>query len=152
MATETIDQKTLAQLVEAGAVHAAHIVGHGNGWTMAAKYGLTERFLAAKRGDVRVFRKLETLVRFLRELGISRFDVDATGYDPDAVERTTRPDRSAALKEAHAARAYDKWFREQVQQALDDPRASIPHAEVKAEFAARREALRQRAAKRGGNA
>ncbi|NKA76057.1 hypothetical protein GO285_05026 [Ralstonia solanacearum] len=152
MATETIDQKTLSQLVEAGAVRAAHVVGHGNGWTIAAKYGLTERFLSAKRGDVRVFRKLETLVAFLRELGISRFDVDAAGFDPASAERTTRPDRSAALKEAHAARAYDKWFRAQVQQALDDPRPSLPHAEVKAEFAERRAALRQRIAKRGGNA
>ncbi|KGG81907.1 hypothetical protein P245_27925 [Comamonas thiooxydans] len=152
MSAQTIDQKTLTQLVEAGAVRAAHVVGHGNGWTMAAKYGLTERFLSAKRGDVRVFRKLETLVAFLRELGISHFDVDAANYDPHSAERTTRPDRSAALKEAHAARAYDQWFRGQVQQALDDPRTSLAHTEVKADFAKRRAALRQRAAKQGSNA
>ncbi|WP_175744493.1 hypothetical protein [Burkholderia multivorans] len=148
MATETIDQKTLTQLVEAGAVRAAHVVGHGNGWALAARYGLTERFLSAKRGDVRVFRRLETLVSFLRDMGISRFDVDAAGYDPQAVERVTRPDRSAALKEAHAARAYDKWFREQVQQALDDPRPRISNEDVKAHFAARRDELRKRI---GGN-
>ncbi|MBU9247048.1 antitoxin PaaA2 family protein [Burkholderia multivorans] len=148
MATETIDQKTLTQLVEAGAVRAAHVVGHGNGWALAARYGLTERFLSAKRGDVRVFRRLETLVSFLRDMGISRFDVDASGYDPQAVERVTRPDRSAALKEAHAARAYDKWFREQVQQALDDPRPRISNEDVKAHFAARRDELRKRI---GGN-
>lgn len=146
MATETIDQKTLSQLVEAGAVRAAHVVGHGNGWAIAAKYGLTERFLAAQRGDVRVFRKLETLVNFLRDLGISRFDVDAAGYDPASIERTTRPDRSAALKEAHAARAYDKWFREQVQQAIDDPRPRIPHAEVQQRMEAKKTALRKKLA------
>ncbi|KVN06292.1 MULTISPECIES: hypothetical protein [unclassified Burkholderia] len=146
MATETIDQKTLTQLVEAGAVRAAHVVGHGNGWTIAARYGLTERFLSAKRGDVRVFRKLETLVSFLRDMGISRFDVDAAGFDP-AAGGPTRPDRSAALKEAHAARAYDKWFREQVQQAMDDPRPRIPHAEVQQRMEAKKAALRKQLAR-----
>ncbi|SDR62539.1 hypothetical protein [Paraburkholderia tuberum] len=149
MATDTIDQKTLSQLVEAGAVRAAHVVGHGNGWTIAAKYGLTERFLSAKRGDVRVFRKLETLVGFLRDMGISHFEVDAADYDPNSIERTTRPDRSAALKEAHAARAYDKWFREQVQESLDDPRPNVPHAQVQKEMAVKKAALRKQLA-RGG--
>ena len=38
---------------------------------------------------------------------------------------------------------YDRWFRAKVQEALDDPRPSIPHAEVKARFAKRRaDALR----------
>jgi len=60
MAAETIDHKTLSQLVEAGAVGTAHVVGHENGWTIAALDGLTEYFSSAKRGDVRVFRKLET--------------------------------------------------------------------------------------------
>jgi hypothetical protein len=149
MATETIDQKTLTQLVEAGAVRAAHVVGQGNGWTLAAKYGLTERFLSAKRGDVRVFRKLETLVSFLRDMGINSFDVDAAGFDPDSIERTTRPDRAAALKEAHAARAYDKWFREQVQESLDDPRPNVPHAQVQQEMTEKKAALRKRLARAG---
>jgi hypothetical protein len=105
MASDTLDQRTLSELVEAGAVRAVHVVGRGSSWRIAAEYGQTERFLSARRGDVRVFRRLETVVAFLRDMGISRFDVDATGYDPDAGDRPTRPDRSAALKEAHAARA-----------------------------------------------
>lgn len=149
MATDTIDQKTLFQLVEAGAVRAAHVVGHGNGWTLAARYGLTERFLSAKRGDVRVFRKLETLVGFLRDLGISHFEVDTAGFDPAAIERTTRPDRSAALKEAHEAAAYDKWFRAQVQESLDDPRPNISLAESNQAMAKRKAAARRQLAKAG---
>lgn len=31
---------------------------------------------------------------------------------------------------------YDKWFRAQVQAALDDPRPSIPHAQAMAEIRA----------------
>ena len=36
--------------------------------------------------------------------------------------------------------AYDAWFRQKVQEALDDPRPAIPHDEVEALFAKRREA------------
>ncbi|NTX32023.1 hypothetical protein HT746_33760 [Burkholderia pyrrocinia] len=152
MATETIDQKTLVQLVEAGAVRAARVIGCGNGWAVSARCGASERLLSAKRGDVRVFRRFETLVGFLRDIGISRFDVDASDFDPDAAGRAARPDRAAALKAAHEAAVHDRWFREQVQQALDDPRPSIPDAEVSAEFASRRAALRQRIAGKRGNA
>ena len=58
-------------------------------------------------------------------------------YDPEHARRA-RPDRAAALKRAHAAAAYDKWFRSQVQAALDDPRPSIPHEEVSARWAKKR--------------
>ena len=44
--------------------------------------------------------------------------------------------------------AYDAWFRAKVQEALDDPRPSIPDEEVRAEFAARRLARAQTARKR----
>ena len=36
---------------------------------------------------------------------------------------------------------YDKWFRAQVQEALDDPRPPIPNEEVKARFARLRSEL-----------
>jgi len=34
--------------------------------------------------------------------------------------------------------AYDAWFRAKVQEALDDPRPSVPHEDVEAHFARRR--------------
>ena len=49
------------------------------------------------------------------------------------------------MKRAHEAAAYDKWFRAQVQESIDDPRPSIPHEQVMAEFAERRAALRKQA-------
>ncbi len=33
---------------------------------------------------------------------------------------------------------YDAWFRAKVQEAIDDPRPTIPHQEVEARFAKRR--------------
>ncbi len=37
---------------------------------------------------------------------------------------------------AEEAEAYDRWFRVQVQEAIDDPQASIPHDQVMAEMRA----------------
>lgn len=142
MATETIDHTTLNRLVEAGAVRAAHAVGTSGGWALMVKYGLTERPLAAQRSrQVRLFKKLETLVSYLKEVGIAHFDVDASNYSPDSQLRNMRPDRSEAMKRTHEAAAHDKWFREQVQESIDDPRPSVSHDEAKQRFSARKASL-----------
>ena len=144
MATETIDHGTLSRLVEAGAVSGAHIVGRSGGWAVMVRFGTTERPLAAQRSrQVRLFRRFETLVAYLKGVGIARFEVDAAEFDPQTT-RPARPDRSEALKHAHEAAAYDVWFREQVQASIDDPRPGITHEVVEAKFAAKREALRKR--------
>lgn len=49
--------------------------------------------------------------------------------------------RATKMKELHESAANDKWFRAQVQEALDDPRPAIPHEEMKKEFAALRAEL-----------
>ena len=133
MATDTIDHTTLSRLVEAGAVRAAHVVAQAGGWAVLIKYGLHERPLAVRRSrEVRLFKRFETLVSYLKELGLAKFDVDAAAYDPTTLSTQRRPDRSEALKRAHESAAYDAWFREQVQESIDDPRPSIPHDQVMA--------------------
>lgn len=145
MAAETIDHTTLSRLVEAGAVRGAHIVGQPGGWSVMVHYGMHERPLAAQRSrNVRLFRRFETLVSYLKGVGIVRFDVDSSNYSADTLNTARRPDRAEALKRTHEAAAYDTWFREQVQASIDDPRPSIPHEVVEAKFAAKREALRKR--------
>ncbi|HAK5293676.1 TPA: hypothetical protein H1V50_003816 [Salmonella enterica] len=144
MATETIDHTTLHRLVEAGAVRSAHVVGTSGGWALTVKFGLNERPLAAQRSrQIRLFRKLETLVSYLKDVGIAQFDVDASNYSPESQNRNTRPDRSVALKRAHEAVAYDAWFREQVQASIDDPRPAVSDEEARRHFAARKNALRK---------
>ncbi|NEI03616.1 hypothetical protein GUK34_01745 [Rhizobium leguminosarum] len=124
MTAETIDHSTLSRLVEAGAVKAAHVVGKTGGWSVVIRYGKAERPLAAQRSrQVRVFKRIDTLVSYLRDVGISKFDVDAADYVPGTA---SRPDRAAALRRTHEAAEYDKWFREQVGEAIreaDDPNA-----------------------------
>ncbi|EIX3165363.1 hypothetical protein MKB28_005517, partial [Salmonella enterica] len=88
-------------------------------------------------------KKLETLVSYLKDVGIAQFDVDASNYSPESQNSNTRPDRSEALKRAHEAVAYDAWFREQVQASIDDPRPAVPAEETRRRFAARKNALRK---------
>jgi len=80
----------------------------------------------------------------LRGLGPLARDVDASSYEHGSTTLTPRTDRSDALQKAHEAAAYDQWFREQVQEGLDETGPGIPHEAVKAEFAAKCEALRRR--------
>jgi hypothetical protein len=138
MAIETIDHNTLKQLVAAHAVRTAHVIGQQGGWALAAKYGLTERVLSATRSkQVRIFKNLETLVRYLRdEIGLVEFDVNAADYDPTTPPKKARPDQSARMQEAHAARAHDQWFRAEVRKGLeeaDDPTTiKVAHQDVMA--------------------
>lgn len=144
-ALETIDHVTLSRLAEANVINGASIIGQPGGWGVVIKYGVTERALAAKRGSVRIFRKFETLVSYLKGIGVARYQVDATGFDPASLKTTHRGTvASGRMKAAHEAAAYDKWFREQVQETLDDPRPSLPDAAVKKHFAARRKELKRR--------
>jgi hypothetical protein len=146
MTSDTIDHTTLSRLVEAGAVRGAHVVGQPGGWSVLVRYGMAERALAAQRsGHVRVFRRMETLVSYLKEIGIQRFDVDAAGYEAEGEKTRSRPDRAEALRRAHEAAAHDRWFREQVEIALkeaDDPNTAwVSNEDAKKAWAKKRAEL-----------
>lgn len=145
MTAETIDHSTLTQLVEKGSVNSAHIVAKPGGWSIQIPHGNKECSLAAQRSrQVRLFKRLETLVTYLQDIGITRFDVDTSNYDPLQIKTYTRPDRSEAMKQAHEAAAYEEWFKEQVQIGLDDSRPTVADEEARRIFAAKRDAIRQR--------
>jgi hypothetical protein len=146
MPTQTIDHSKLSQLVEAGKILAAHVVGQKGGWAIQITCDSLEHLLTAQRSrQVRLFKKLETLVTYLQDVGIKHFDVDASGYDPLTIKTYSRPDRADALKHAHEAAAYEEWFKSQVQSSIDDPSPSIPDNEARRLFAAKRDALKKRA-------
>jgi hypothetical protein len=148
MSTETIDHATLSHLVAAGAVDGAHVLGRAGGWSVVIRYGKTERALAAQRSrQVRLFKRMDTLVSYLMDLGIPQFDVDSAEYEPASA---SRPDRSEALKRTHEAADYDKWFREQVEEAIreaDDPNTVwISNEDMEKEWSAMRAELQARIA------
>lgn len=86
-------------------------VGQPGGWGVVVQCGMTERALAAKRGAVRIFRKFETLVGYLKGIGIVKYQVDASQFDPLALQvDRKRSDASQRLKDAHEAGAYRNWL------------------------------------------
>jgi hypothetical protein len=144
--TDTIDHNTLTHLVEAGAVCGADVLGQPGGWAVVIKYGRTERVLAARRGAVRSFRNFETLVGYLKGIGILEYQVNAANFDPVSLKiHTPRPDSSARLKSAHEAAAYNKWFLAEVEagirEADDSNTVMVPHAVVKEDMAKQRKKL-----------
>ena len=57
--------------------------------------------------------------------------------DPDQKDMSrSRQSRAAAMRKAHEAAAYNEWLATEIQEAIDDPRPSIPHDEVMAEMEA----------------
>lgn len=128
MSTDALTHDSVARLVEAGAIRAAHVIGQKGGWGLLFKYGMTERPLAAQRGNVRVFKRFETIVDYLRQMGIMHFEVDTAEYDPAAAlseKARSKAERARVQMQAtHSAAAHDKWFRTELSQALqeaDDP-------------------------------
>lgn len=130
-AAETIDHITLEKLVEAGAVRGACVVGHAGGWGVVIQYGMTERVLAARRGAVRVFRKFETLVGYLKDLGISQFSVNAADFDVATLKTSrVRPDASERMKKAFEAKEHSDWVQEKVAASLADLRPNVSHQQA----------------------
>ena len=146
---KTIDHGTLRRLVDAGATVGAEVVGGAGGWGIVINYGRASQTLAVTRGEPRTFRKFETLASYLKELGITDLRVHTAEFEAGTADKPSDKRRELAsdrMKRAHQAAAYDKWFRSQVQASIDDPRPNVPDAEVSAMFAAKREAMRARAA------
>ena len=76
--------------------------------------------------------------------------VDATYFDETMAKTYSRPDTSAATKQAHTVLSYDRWVQDQVAQALkeaDDPSTPwVSNEAAMAEGAKRRAAWRARGA------
>ena len=143
-ATKTIDHAALTQLIEAGAIEGADVIGQAGGWAVVVRFGMSERALAARRGAVRIFRKFETLVAYLKALGISQFNVNATDFDQDALKtRRARPDASERMRSAFEAKAHTDWVRAKVADSLADPQPNRAHAQVMAEAQALIDAKRR---------
>lgn len=75
--SEGIHLPALRELAAAGAVRQLVAVAlPGGGYALTARYGMRERPLLAQRGQVRVFRSLDTLAQLVREdLGIGELSV-----------------------------------------------------------------------------
>lgn len=77
---QQIELAAARQLVEAGAIRRADVLGHPGGWAIVLHAGAAELVIRAQRGHVRLWPRLDLAARALRELGIVQFSVDARNY------------------------------------------------------------------------
>lgn len=111
--TATVKLATARELVAAGAVRHATLLGQKGGYAILLRVGMKDQLLATKAGAPRVFAQLHRAAGLLRdELGVARFDVDTTHYEPGDMIR--RPDRRIARLQEREAIEHDRWFRERV--------------------------------------
>lgn len=147
---ETVDHKTLTKMAAAGTITHVNIVGQvGGGWGLVVKCGNAPHTLAVARGDIRIFKKLETLVTYVRSLGIPSLQLDFAQLNTEAGKPRKREDVTERLKAAHQAATYNAWLKQQVQESIDDPRPSLSHEQVKADWSTRRAELLKQAQAEG---
>src|SRR3569832_478673 len=92
----TIKEASFRELVAAGSIASECVVGQNGGYAVTERCGTAESTLASTRGEFRLFT-LDRASTFLRALGLFRFDVDSTDYEPGRL-RKPRPDRAEALR------------------------------------------------------
>lgn len=94
----TIKAHLVRELVQATGQVRATAIGAQGGFALHFQFGSADKTLVNSRGDIRLFASLNTAGVFIRNVGISRFDVDMTRHEPGRL-RGPRPDRAEALRQ-----------------------------------------------------
>jgi hypothetical protein len=138
MQSMTLEQ--LRATASAGGVVGVTLKGEGSGFFMeiATRSGQDAFLVKARSTEPRRFGSANSALTVLRGIGIAVAQIDATNWDPDQKEVTqNRDNRAQAMRQAHEAAAYNQWLAAEIQEAIDDPRPSVPHNEVMARMDAR---------------
>ena len=145
---KTLDVSQATAAAHAGGVLSAILKAEGGSFyvELETRTAGTAVLVTSNNRRPRAFRNPVKALEVIRELGLQtgRFSLEAWRPEEVGVERSSRPDRAEAMKATHAnAAAYDKWLREQVQEAINDPRPTIAHEDVMMKAEARIEAMRK---------
>lgn len=98
-----LNHNALKFLVEADAVASVTAVAQADKWSLQILCGSQNKTVVSKNSKkTRVWRRLDTLTKYLLDLGIKKFEIDASHYDPEN-QTLKRPDSAAALKRTHSA-------------------------------------------------
>jgi hypothetical protein len=98
-----INHSALKLLIEAGAIISTTAFAEADQWMLKVGFGDSEKTILAKNsGKARIWRKIDTLAKYLAKLGITKFEINMIDYDPSQ-KTLTRPDSAAILKQAHKA-------------------------------------------------
>jgi hypothetical protein len=138
MQSMTLEQ--LRAIASAGGVVGVTLKGEGSGFFMeiATRSGQDAFLVKARSTEPRRFGSANSALTVLRGIGIAVAQLDATNWDPNQKEVTqNRDNRAQAMRQAHEAAAYNQWLAAEIQEAIDDPRPSVPHNEVMTRMDAR---------------
>jgi len=138
MQSMTLEQ--LRATASAGGVVGVTLKGEGSGFFMeiATRSGQDAFLVKARSTEPRRFGSANSALTVLRGIGIAVAQIDATNWDPDQKKVTqNRDNRAQAMRQAHEAAAYNQWLAAEIQEAIDDPRPSVPHNEVMTRMDAR---------------
>jgi hypothetical protein len=145
---QTLNLEQLKATTLAGGVTGITLRGDGAAFVVRVQTQRDEAILVTSRKQPRRFADPRKALQVLRSTGWNECHIDATQWRPEdrVLEKTARPDRSAALKAAHEAAQeaadYDRWFRAKAQAALDGLTDGTNRALSGDEVDARRAALR----------
>lgn len=134
----TIEQLRAAS--EAGGVEGVTLKGQGGAFLVriATRSGANAVLAKARSSEPRRFGNLLSALNVLRGVGITLGQFDASEWNPDEKEETAgKRGRGEAMRRAHQAAAYTEQLAAEIQEAIGDPRPSIPHDDVMARMEAR---------------
>ncbi|MFT4102952.1 MAG: hypothetical protein QM674_18345 [Burkholderiaceae bacterium] len=134
----TIEQLRAASA--AGGVESVTLLGKDGAFLIriATRSGESVVLAKARSAEPRRFGSPSVAINVLRDVGITGGTFDASEWNPSIKEVAgRRRGRAEAMREAHQAAAFAKKLALEVQEAIDDPRPSIPHEEVMARMGRR---------------
>lgn len=150
MLSMTLEQ--LRATAAAGGVAGVTLKGQGGVFMLriATRSGQDALLAKARSTEPRRFGNPASAMILLREVGIAVAQLDATDWNPDEKDMSrSRASQAEAMRTAHQAAAHNRWLAAEIQDALDDPRPSLPHDEVLAAMDAEIDAVER---KRAGSA
>ena len=131
MKSITIEQLRVAS--RAGGVSGVTLKGEGGAFLVQidTRSGATALLAKARSSEPRRFGNPIAALNVLRDVGITVGRFDASEWNPEEKEEIPgNRGRAEAMRKAHEAAAYTRWLAAEIEQAVDDPRPSIPHDEV----------------------
>jgi hypothetical protein len=141
---QTLNLEQLKATTLAGGVTGITLRGDGAAFVVSVQTLHDEAILVTSRKQARRFADPRKALSVLRSIGWNECRMDTTGWRPEdsALEKTTRPDRSAALKATHEAAQiqadYDRWFDAKVQASIDGVKDGTNKPYTPQEWAVRR--------------
>lgn len=75
-----VDEPMLRELVRAGVARDVTAVADGDRWRIEVRVGMEARVLQTKRRSIRHFKSIDTLTRYLKDLGVAQWQMDAAEF------------------------------------------------------------------------